>query len=157
MEKEKIDYIKRNLGKLGVLFDDYVNDKLNYTFAKEEFFDIFDLIIENISGINEEKKSLDAGIVNSERYETTANNDDFKIELKENNLVNHPNHYNSGKIECVDAMLDVFGVSKTLAFCELNAFKYLWRSDKKGADIQDKEKAMWYINKYIELSHKNNE
>ena len=70
-------------------------------------------------------------------------------------MVNHPTHYNNGKIECIDAMLDVFGRDKVLAFCELNAFKYLWRSDAKGTDLQDKQKAIWYINEYTELSQKN--
>lgn len=68
-------------------------------------------------------------------------------------MVNHPTHYNSGRIECIDVMLDVFGKDKVLAFCELNAFKYLWRSDTKGTDIQDKKKAIWYINKYTELKN----
>ena len=66
-------------------------------------------------------------------------------------MVNHPNHYQGYKLECIDVMVDVFGKAKVAAFCELNAFKYQWRSHSKGTDIQDKEKAMWYLNKYIEL------
>lgn len=69
-------------------------------------------------------------------------------------LVNHPSHYKSGKIECIDAMLDVFGLDKVLDFCELNAFKYLWRSNAKGTNLQDKQKAMWYLSKYAELEPK---
>ena len=65
--------------------------------------------------------------------------------------VNHPTHYQGAKYECIDVMLDVFGKEKTAAFCELNAFKYLWRSDSKGTDLQDKQKAIWYLNKYNEL------
>ena len=67
-------------------------------------------------------------------------------------MVNHPSHYKSGKIECIDAMLDVFGKDKVSAFCELNAFKYQWRSNNKGTNIQDKEKAIWYLSKYNELN-----
>ena len=54
-------------------------------------------------------------------------------------------------------MLDIFGKDKTAAFCELNAFKYLWRANNKGTDIQDKKKAEWYINKYIELKENKND
>ena len=66
-------------------------------------------------------------------------------------MVNHPSHYKGSKFECIDTMLDIFGKEKVSAFCELNAFKYLWRSNHKGTDIQDKEKAAWYLNKYITL------
>ena len=72
-------------------------------------------------------------------------------------MVNHPSHYKNNKYECIDVMLDIFDKDKTLAFCELNAFKYLWRANNKGTDIQDKKKAIWYLNKYIELKENKNE
>lgn len=67
--------------------------------------------------------------------------------------VNHPAHYNSGKLECIDVMLDVFGAHETIAFCKLNAFKYLFRAGKKfeNSERQDLEKAEWYIKKAVEL------
>lgn len=67
--------------------------------------------------------------------------------------VNHPAHYNSGKLECIDVMLDVFGAHDTIAFCKLNAFKYLFRAGKKAdnSERQDLEKAEWYIKKAVEL------
>lgn len=79
------------------------------------------------------------------------------LSKKQKEMVNHPSHYKNNKYECIDIMLDVFGKDKTVAFCELNAFKYLWRSDNKGTDIQDKKKAIWYLNKYIELKENKNE
>ena len=72
-------------------------------------------------------------------------------------MINHPQHYKNNKYEAIDVMLDIFGKDKTAAFCELNAFKYLWRANNKGTDIQDKKKAIWYLNKYIELKENNNE
>lgn len=72
-------------------------------------------------------------------------------------MVNHPSHYKNNKYETIDIMLDVFGKDKTADFCELNAFKYLWRANNKGTDIQDKKKAIWYLNKYIELKENKNE
>lgn len=73
---------------------------------------------------------------------------------KTKEMVNHPSHYKNNKYECIDVMLDIFGKEKVSAFCELNAFKYQWRANNKGTDIQDKEKAIWYNQKYIELNKK---
>lgn len=64
--------------------------------------------------------------------------------------VNHPDRYAGGKFECIDVMLDVFGADAVKHFCILNAFKYLWRSEKKNG-VEDIRKAVWYLNKYIEL------
>ena len=65
--------------------------------------------------------------------------------------VNHPSHYNSGGIECIDAMVSAFGVEEVKTFCKLNAFKYLWRAELKNGD-EDIFKSKWYIDKYKELS-----
>lgn len=65
--------------------------------------------------------------------------------------INHPSRYAGGKYECIDIMLDVFGEEAVKHFCLLNAFKYIWRQEKKGG-AQDVKKAVWYLNKYIELS-----
>ena len=59
--------------------------------------------------------------------------------------VNHPQHYNSGGLECID------GKEEVASFCKLNAFKYIWRSNHKGKCAEDMEKAEWYIRKYNEL------
>jgi hypothetical protein len=73
-------------------------------------------------------------------------------ETSQKDNVNHPSHYQGSKYECIDVMLDVFGKEKVSAFCELNAFKYQWRANSKGTDIQDKQKAIWYNQEYIELN-----
>lgn len=82
--------------------------------------------------------------------------EEYFIKLSEE-MVNHPSHYKNNKYECIDVMLDIFGKEKVLAFCELNAFKYQWRANFKGTDIQDKKKAEWYLNKYIELKENKDE
>lgn len=64
--------------------------------------------------------------------------------------INHPDRYKSGKFECIDVMLDVFGADAVKHFCILNAFKYLWRAEKKNG-VEDIKKAVWYLNKFIEL------
>lgn len=65
--------------------------------------------------------------------------------------VNHPNHYNAGGIECIDAMeaatADLCGME---AICTSNAIKYLWRWKHKNG-VEDLEKAKWYINRLIKF------
>lgn len=67
--------------------------------------------------------------------------------------VNRPKHYTQGKIDCIDAMVEAFGVEAVKTFCKCNAFKYLWRSEHKNG-VEDIEKARWYTNKYVELCNK---
>lgn len=74
--------------------------------------------------------------------------------LKTGEEINHPTRYAGGKYECIDVMTDVFGVDAVKSFCKLNAFKYLWREEKKGG-IEDAKKAIWYLEKFIELGEKN--
>lgn len=58
-------------------------------------------------------------------------------------FVNHPVHYNSHPkgIECIDIIEDMDRVNIALAI------KHLWRLGKKGenTEIQDLEKAIWYL------------
>ena len=69
-----------------------------------------------------------------------------------NETINHPKHYDTGKFECIDVMVEVFGIEATQNFCVLNAFKYLYRSDHKGKKLEDIKKADWYLNEYIKLA-----
>lgn len=66
--------------------------------------------------------------------------------------VNHPSHYTKhpSGIECID-------VTRHYDFCIGNAIKYLWRSGLKSEEgmedidkqIEDLQKAIWYINDKI--------
>ena len=67
--------------------------------------------------------------------------------------VNHPTHYETGKFECIDVMVETQGVEAVQDFCICNAFKYLYRHRRKNGK-EDIEKARWYINKYLELEEK---
>ena len=61
--------------------------------------------------------------------------------------VNHPSHYNQGRIECIEYILD-----KEMNFCRGNAVKYITRAGQKDPDkeIEDLEKAVFYLNREIE-------
>ena len=61
--------------------------------------------------------------------------------------VNHPSHYNAGKIEVIEFLEDQFMDRPH----EWNAVKYLARAKHKGREIEDLEKAIWYIRRKIEI------
>lgn len=58
--------------------------------------------------------------------------------------VNHPAHYNTGKIEVIDYIED-----QDLNFHLGNVIKYISRAGKKGDTLEDLKKAQWYLNRYI--------
>lgn len=65
-------------------------------------------------------------------------------------MINHPQHYNQGGIECIDAIkAATVGKTGIQAFCVGNAIKYLWRYEEKNG-LQDVEKAKWYIERLIQ-------
>jgi hypothetical protein len=64
-------------------------------------------------------------------------------------LVNHPPHYNKGKVECIDAIesavSDLHGIE---AVCTANAIKYLYRWKAKDG-VESLKKARWYLDRLI--------
>lgn len=69
--------------------------------------------------------------------------------------VNHPAHYETGKFECIDVMVETQGVEATQNFCVCNALKYVYRHKKKNG-MEDLQKAIWYLNKAVELEEAKN-
>lgn len=70
--------------------------------------------------------------------------------------IDHPAHYNQGGIECIEAMRAAYGDEAVKQFSLLNAFKYLWRCWRKNG-VEDVRKAVWYLEKYIEMEDALNE
>lgn len=69
----------------------------------------------------------------------------------EEDVVNKPNHYTSGKYEAIDIIDDVTSDLEGIkAFACGNALKYIIRHNKKGKPIEDLKKAIFYINKLME-------
>jgi len=54
--------------------------------------------------------------------------------------INHPIHYQGKSIEVIE-IIDEFELSFSLG----NVIKYILRSKKKGNQLQDLEKAKWYL------------
>lgn len=66
--------------------------------------------------------------------------------------VNHPAHYcQDGAVECIDEMLQVFGVEAVMNFCLLNVWKYRKRAVFKNGK-EDIEKSNWYMKKWLQLA-----
>ena len=59
-------------------------------------------------------------------------------------MVDHPSHYNQGKIEVIDAIEDW-----DLNFCEGNVIKYVARHRHKSEPLEDLQKAQWYLDRLI--------
>lgn len=67
-------------------------------------------------------------------------------EIKVNDNVNHPNHYEGHtSIECIDNMRLIFGNQMVAEYCMLNAYKYLSRHEYKNG-LEDLRKSEWYLN-----------
>jgi len=67
-------------------------------------------------------------------------------------MVEHPDHYQGdGGMETIDAMVGLFGKERVADWCHITAFKYLARLGKKDNNIQECNKAIWYLQKYKEL------
>lgn len=81
-----------------------------------------------------------------EIYNEIFRSDKSECTHPEDDAVNHPSHYTDGKIEVIDYIED-----KKLGFCLGNAVKYISRAGKKNPDkeVEDLQKAIWYINRRI--------
>ncbi len=57
----------------------------------------------------------------------------------------NPQHYtrHPSKIECIQ-------ITEHMNFCRGNAIKYIWRAGEKNDEIEDLEKAKWYIEREIQ-------
>ena len=58
--------------------------------------------------------------------------------------VNHPSHYTSGEIECIDAIKASMTREAFLGFLKGSIIKYCWRYEKKINPAEDIKKAGWY-------------
>jgi len=68
--------------------------------------------------------------------------------------VDHPDHYNSHKIEVIDYLDDWFAERPL----EWNIVKYISRAPYKGKELEDLKKARWYLERRIaQLEEEKNE
>lgn len=128
-EKEIIEEITRANERMMKLLK--INDKIGKSDekqAKNEF--------------HSEKCSIKNNNVYPETYWIDKNNHD---------AVNHPSHYCTGGIECIDVIKATSqGMDGIEAFCHGNATKYLFRWKQKNG-LEDLKKARWYIDRLIKM------
>ena len=65
--------------------------------------------------------------------------------MNDKEMVNHPSHYNKGKLEAIKVIEDW-----DLDFCLGNAVKYIARCKYKRNKKEDLEKAIWYLQHEID-------
>ncbi len=65
-------------------------------------------------------------------------------------VVNHPPHYNNGNIECIEAIEAMLTHEEFIGYLRGNSLKYRWRFRYKNG-VQDLDKADWYENKLKEI------
>ena len=80
----------------------------------------------------------------------TVLNNLLKTDTTLEDYVNRPKHYTSGSIECLD-----FIEAWELDFREGNVVKYVVRAPYKGSQLQDLQKARFYLDRLIEEAEKN--
>lgn len=65
--------------------------------------------------------------------------------MPKHDSVNHPAHYTEhpSGVECI-------AISEHYNFNIGNAIKYLWRAGLKGSQVEDLQKARWYVDREIQ-------
>ena len=72
-------------------------------------------------------------------------------EEEEEDVVNSPDHYNNGSIECIEGIQASMSTEAFAGYLKGNCMKYLWRYDYKGKPVEDLEKAQWYLAKLLNV------
>lgn len=78
-------------------------------------------------------------------------NVDVSVENTQEDMVSHPKHYKECSLESIEIMQLLLGKDGVINFCLGNCYKYLHRHLHKGKPEEDLKKAMWYIDKAVEL------
>ena len=71
--------------------------------------------------------------------------------VAEEDLVNHPSHYTSGGIECLDAIKASMTHIEYAGFLKGQVLKYVWRYRLKGKPHEDLKKARFYLDRLIQV------
>lgn len=66
-----------------------------------------------------------------------------------NDMVNSPDHYNHGKVECIEYLKDNMPFEAYTGYLEGNCKKYLHRWRYKKKPLEDLRKSRWYLDRLI--------
>ena len=84
---------------------------------------------------------------NSELWEDESLEEVIARQDEEEDMVGSPKHYNTGNIECIEAIEESMSSVAFKGYLKGNCMKYLWRYDYKGKQVEDLQKAGWYLQK----------
>lgn len=73
-----------------------------------------------------------------------------KIENGQNDVVNHPDHYNGYAREVIDSICGLCNEAEFKGYLKGNVIKYIARYEMKNG-AEDLEKAQWYLEKLKEV------
>lgn len=88
-----------------------------------------------------------------EQFTPWTKKKDDEVDYK---AVIHPKHYNiPNRKECIDEMCDIWGNQMTALWCEMTAYKYMYRMGLKDGNPkkQDEAKKNWYLAKAKQLEN----
>lgn len=63
--------------------------------------------------------------------------------------INQPPHYNTGDIECIQAIQSSMTTRQFQGYLKGNVMKYIWRYEYKSKMVEDLKKANWYLERLI--------
>ncbi|GEM_PF-294418 len=107
-------------------------------------------LMELLERLREIRKTDEKQAKNEFHSEDDVYPEKYWVEENAHDTVNHPSHYCTGGIECIDVIKATSqGMNGIDAFCQGNAMKYLFRWQYKNG-VEDLKKARWYIDKLIE-------
>lgn len=89
--------------------------------------------------IFDDKTGIDSLTINGMRVHSTEDT----FDLPNDDMVNHPPHYNQYGVECIDALRAATGEGFEY-YLQGNVMKYLWRYRYKNG-VEDLKKANWYL------------
>ena len=87
-------------------------------------------------------------LVQSYHVECDPDCDDFLLR-QEHDPVNHPSHYGTGGMECIDWIEKKLTHEEMHGYLKGNILKYLYRYEDKENPLQDLQKARWYLERLI--------
>ena len=70
------------------------------------------------------------------------------VEKKKSDVVNHPEHYTSGKIEVIKIIEDQLTPEEYRGYIKGQVIKYITRERYKNG-LEDLKKARWYLDRLI--------
>jgi len=86
----------------------------------------------------------------AEQEKMELENDEWLEYPSVDDPVESPVHYNTGSVECIEAIKASMSYTEFKGYLKGNAMKYLWRYDYKGKPVEDLKKAQWYLARLTE-------